>query len=109
MTSKSNSSSSPATVEIDGEPCTLFAMTHAEREELKSFASRGECLGAMLRAIAHWMRQGVNVSFSDYVANWAEANRDREFDVEAIRKRWPHSGPRFIADEGSDWQQKALR
>lgn len=100
--------SSPATVQIGDDICTLFAMTHTEREALKSFASRGECLNAMLKAIAHWMRQEPYVSFSDYVSNWAEANRNQQFDVEAIRKQWPHSGPRFIATGFSDWNPKGI-
>jgi hypothetical protein len=103
-----NLGSLPTTVEIDDEICTLFAMTYAEREKLKVFASRGKCLDAMLRAIAHWMRQGVNVSFSAYVSNWAEANRSQKFDVEAIREQWPHSGPRFIANECTDWQPEGI-
>jgi hypothetical protein len=101
--------SSPASVQIGDDICTLFAMSHAEREELKSFASRGECLKAMLTAIVHWMRQTPYVSFSDYVSNWAEANRNQPFDVEALRKQWPHSGPRFIATGFSDWNPKGIQ
>lgn len=85
------------------EEAPSHSMTYAEREKLKSFASEGKCLPAMLVAVAHWMREGMDVSFSGFVANWAEANRDGGWEVEAIRKHWPHTGARFIADNSSTW------
>ena len=85
------------------EEAPSHSMTYAEREKLKSFAAAGNSLPAMLLAIAHWMREGMDVSFSGYIANWAEANRDQVWEVEAIREQWPLSGPRFIADNSSTW------
>jgi hypothetical protein len=85
-------------------------MTYAEREKLKAFAYDGKGLSSMLVVIAHWMRVSTDISFSDYVANWAEANRGQGKEVEAIREKWPHSGEKFIADNGSEWgsvKQKA--
>lgn len=77
------------------------SMTYEEREALKSFARAGECLTDTLIMIAHWMRQTQDVTFSGYAANWAEANRS--MNIEAMRKQWPLTGPRFIADNLSDW------
>ena len=79
----------------------FHSMTYAERENLKRFAERGECLADALVMIAHWMRQSQDVTFTGYASNWAEANRAR--DIEAIRAQWPLTGSRFIADDRSDW------
>jgi hypothetical protein len=76
-------------------------MTYVERESLKTFASRGECVADVLIMIAHWMREPHDVTFTGYASNWAEANRGR--GVEPIRKQWPLSGPRSIADGSSEW------
>lgn len=54
-------------------------MTYIEREELKSFATscglRGDIqsLTRTLIMIAHWMRQGKPVSFTEYASQWTEA------------------------------------
>ena len=77
------------------------SMKYEERETLKSFAQRRECLADTLVMIAHWMRQTQDVTFAGYAANWAEANRSR--NIEPMRKQWPLSGPRFIADNTSEW------
>lgn len=79
------------------------SMTYAEREKLKRFAARGECLHAMLLAIAHWMREDMDVSFSGYVANWAEANKSIGPEISAILEHWPLVGDRFIANGSSRW------
>ncbi|MDV7210483.1 hypothetical protein [Azotobacter beijerinckii] len=83
------------------ENATKFAMTYAEREQLKQFAGEGKNLHETLTMIAHWMRQAEAVPFSDYAANWAAAEQRK--DVEAMRQQWPLTGPRMIADNCSDW------
>lgn len=79
----------------------FHTMTYAEREGLKAFAARGECLAETLLMIAHWMPHSQDVTFSGYASNWAEANRNQ--NVGAMRKQWQFTGPRFIADDSSDW------
>lgn len=86
---------------VDEENGPMHCMTYSEREQLKAFARRGECLSDLLIAIAHWMRCEADVSFSKYVANWAVAHT--QSDVSAIRSEWPLSSPRMIADGLTDW------
>lgn len=76
-------------------------MTYDEREGLKRFAQNGKCLADTLVMIAHWMRQVQDVTFTGYASNWSEANRDR--NIGAMRAQWPLTGPRFIADNTSEW------
>ena len=77
------------------------SMTYEERESLKAFAAKGECLGDALIMIAHWMRQSQEVTFTGFAANWCEASRARL--IEPMRKQWPLAGARFIADNSSEW------
>jgi hypothetical protein len=77
------------------------SMTYAEREALKSFAQRGECLSEVIVAIAHWMREAQDVTLTGYISNWAEANQSQK--TAPMRKQWPLSGPRMIADGSSEW------
>lgn len=77
------------------------SMTYAEREMLKTFATEGKELAPMLLAVSHWMREDMDVSFSGYISNWADANQ--HLDVELIRAKWPLIGPRFISDNSSIW------
>lgn len=77
------------------------SMTYEERESLKEFAGKGQCLAEALTMIAHWMRQSQGVTFTDFAANWCEANRFRLIDP--MREHWPHTGDRFIADNTSEW------
>ena len=79
----------------------FHCMTYQERESLKSFAAKEECLSETLLMVAQWMRQPQDVSFSGYAANWAEANRSRS--IEPMLKQWPLIGARFIADNTSEW------
>jgi|CXWL01.1.fsa_nt_gi hypothetical protein len=80
---------------------SFHAMTYAEREELKHFALRGECLADTLLMITHWMRQTQDITFTGYASNWAAANRDR--GIEAMRRQWPLAGQQLIADRSSEW------
>ncbi len=63
--------------------CILQGMTRTEREELKSFATQCgnagdiQSLERTLIMIAHWMRQGQRVSFTEYASQWTEAQRER--------------------------------
>ena len=77
------------------------SMTYKERESLKVFAGKGQCLAEALTMIAHWMRQSQEVTFTGFAANWCEANRLRLIDP--MREHWPHTGTRFIADNTSEW------
>ena len=60
--------------------CILQGMTRTEREELKSFATQCgnagdiQSLERTLIMIAHWMRQGQRVSFTEYASQWHSAN-----------------------------------
>ena len=76
-------------------------MTYEERESLKAFAARGECLAATLLMISHWMRQPHEVTFAGYAANWSEAHKSLSLDP--MRKQWPLAGARFIAENSSEW------
>lgn len=80
---------------------SFHSMTYAERESLKDFARRGECLDEALIMIAHWMRESQDVSFTGYASNWAEARRTES--NEPMRKQWPLRGARFIADGSTEW------
>ena len=79
----------------------IHSMTYAECEGLKAFARKGENLEQALIMISHWMICGFDVTFSGYAANWAAANKNE--DVEAIRRQWPLTGKRMIADNGTAW------
>jgi len=81
---------------------TTHSMSYAEREALKQFADRGECLADTLLMITHWMRQTQDVSFTGYASNWSEANRLTR-KIEEMRNAWPLHGPRFIANGSSEW------
>lgn len=81
-------------------------MTYDEREALKEFARKGINLEETIIMIAHWHRQDVRVSFTDYAANWAAA--ESRTDVTAMRKQWPLIGKRHIADNYSDWHSKSI-
>ncbi|EFB4000249.1 hypothetical protein MU156_004767 [Escherichia coli] len=87
-------------------------MTYIEREELKSFATscglRGDIqsLTRTLIMIAHWMRQGKPVSFTEYASQWTEAQRERDdgnHSTPEMAKQWPFSGKRCINPGGSDY------
>ncbi|MEN9842498.1 MAG: hypothetical protein RLZZ612_327 [Pseudomonadota bacterium] len=73
-------------------------MTYQEREQLKRFASKGENLKEAIVMIAHWMRQTTKISFSEYASNWAVAH-----NIDLMKKEWPLTGKRKIADNYSDW------
>ena len=77
------------------------SMTYSERAELKQFARKGKNLEQALAMIAHWMACNLDVTFSGYAANWAAARTHD--DVSAMRKQWPLSAPRMIADNASEW------
>lgn len=78
-----------------------FEMTYAEREQLKQFAAGGENLHETLTMIAHWMRQVRAVSFTKYAENWVAASK--RDNIDAMRREWPLTGKRKIADGCSDW------
>lgn len=80
---------------------TSHAMTYAEREALKTFARNNENLEETIIMIAHWMRQDLDIGFSNYAANWAIGHR--ETNVKAMLRQWPLKGERHIKDGGSDW------
>lgn len=80
---------------------TSHAMTYDEREALKAFARSNENLMETIVMIAHWMRQDIEISFSNYAANWAIGHQ--ETDVKVMRRQWPLNGKRHIKDGGSDW------
>jgi len=86
---------------MDEELLQYHSMTYTEREALKTFAKRGECLSEVLVAIAHWMREPQDVTFTGYISNWAEANQREEGDP--IMMQWPLNGPRLIAKGSSEW------
>lgn len=87
-------------------------MDYREREALKDFARQCERRGDLvslektLIMIAHWMRQGVVVPFSEYAGQWVEAQRERDdgnASTSSMRERWPFSGKRCINKSGSDY------
>jgi hypothetical protein len=69
------------------------SMSYEEREALKqlagdlSYAGKTHDLKELITMIAHWMRCSLNVTFSDYAANWADVQTQE--GVEAIRQKWP--------------------
>ncbi|MCF3290901.1 hypothetical protein L1027_24545, partial [Escherichia coli] len=92
--------------------CILQGMTRTEREELKSFATQCgnagdiQSLERTLIMIAHWMRQGQRVSFTEYASQWTEAQRERSdgnHSTPEMAKQWPFSGKRCISPGGSDY------
>jgi hypothetical protein len=88
-------------IELHNEESPNHVMTLPEREVLKEFARKGMNLEQIIIMIAHWMSCNIDVTFSGYAANWAVANTME--DVTAIRKQWPLSGPRMIADNMTSW------
>ncbi len=86
---------------MDDEQPAQHVMFYQEREELKKFARNGENLEQILIIISHWMSCAMDVSFSGYAAQWAAANTKE--DVSAIRKQWPLTLPRMIADDSTAW------
>lgn len=92
--------------------CATQAMTYHEREELKFFAYRCAASGDIqslertLIMIAHWMRQGQRIPFTEYASQWSEAQKNREdgnHSTPAMVKLWPFSGKRCIRPAGSDY------
>ncbi|HHV0342170.1 TPA: hypothetical protein ACUKJJ_004848 [Escherichia coli] len=92
--------------------CIPQGMTRTEREELKSFATQCgnagdiQSLERTLIMIAHWMRQGQRVSFTEYASQWTEAQRERSdgnHSTPEMAKQWPFSGKRCISPGGSDY------
>lgn len=88
------------------------SMDYSEREALKRFAARCganndvQSLERALIMIAHWMRQGQRISFTEYASQWTEAQKDREngnHSTEAMAKTWPFGGKRCISKAGSDY------
>lgn len=88
-------------MDFEEEASPLHSMTYAEREALKLFARAGINLEEILIYIAHWLRCDMDVSFSGYVAHRAAS--EIAVDVSAIRRQWPLTGPRMIADGSSEW------
>ncbi len=77
-------------------------MTYSEREKLKRFADKEQCLHEVITMIAHWMRQRKRIPFELYAANWSAAEQRK--DVGVMRECWPLTGERMIADNCSDWE-----
>lgn len=87
-------------------------MNYEEREALKAFAGQCERCGDVqsltrtLVMIAHWMRQGKPVSFTEYASQWTEAQRERDdgnHSTPEMAKQWPFSGKRCIREGFSDY------
>lgn len=87
-------------------------MTYGERESLKHFATKCgadgdiQSLERTLIMIAHWMRQGWRITFSEYAGQWTEAQRARTdgyHSTDAMAEQWPFSGKRCISAGGSDY------
>lgn len=88
-------------------------MTYHEREKLKSFTyqcfsnSDTKSLERTLIMIAHWMRQGQRISFTEYASQWTEAQKNRtdgNHSTPAMAQQWPFSGKRCISKSGSDYR-----
>jgi hypothetical protein len=86
--------------------CIAQGMTSAEREALKTFAISCDIDGDIqsltrtLVMIAHWMRQGQRVSFTEYASQWTQAQKDRDdgnHSTPAMQAQWPFSGKRCIS------------
>lgn len=92
--------------------CMSQGMTHAEREELKDFACQCDVTGdtqslsRTLVMVAHWMRQGQRIAFTEYASQWTEAQKDRKDGNHSTPKmaaQWSFSGKRCIKAGGSDY------
>lgn len=90
----------------------IQGMTYREREELKGFAVACEMRGDVqsltrtLVMIAHWMRQGRRVSFTEYASQWTEAQRERDdgnHSTPEMVAQWPFTGKRCIYRGGSHY------
>ncbi len=86
-------------------------MSYRERELLKSFARECakngdiESLESSLVMIAHFMRQRIDVPFSEYAGQWCAArNSSRLIATMAMRTVWPLLTERHIDDGGTDYQ-----
>lgn len=87
-------------------------MTYQEREQLKTFADKCASSGDIqslqntLILIAHWMRQGQEISFTEYASNWTAAQAGREDGNQSTREmmsEWPLTGEQKIAPGYSDY------
>ncbi|WP_250204144.1 hypothetical protein [Escherichia coli] len=87
-------------------------MSSREREDLKSFVTRCEIRGDIqslsrtLIMIAHWMRQGNPVNFTEYASQWTEAQLERDdgnHSTPEMAQQWPFSGKRCIRKGYSDY------
>ncbi len=92
--------------------CVAQGMTSLERESLKQFTADCErngdiqSLSRTLIMIAHWMRQGVRVSFTEYASQWTEAQKartDGNHSTPAMHAQWPFNGKRCITPAHSDY------
>lgn len=95
-----------------GHYCFPQRMTYHEREKLKFFTyqcmSNGDIqsMERTLIMIAHWMRQGQRISFTEYASQWTESHRSETGSYQstsAMIQLWPFSGKRCINQSGSDY------
>jgi len=72
----------------------------SERELIKRLARQGIHLTELLLGIAHWHASYVQISFSQYMAEWLAAGN---VEAQVLVEHFPPTGNRRIHDGRNDW------
>ncbi|MVT02138.1 hypothetical protein CD006_05625 [Enterobacter sp. 10-1] len=75
-------------------------------------AGDNQSLERTLIMIAHWMRQGQRVTFTEYASQWTEAQKHRKDGNQStpeMAEAWPFRGKRCISPGGSDYFAQGVR
>lgn len=95
--------------------CIPQGMTNKEREDLKNFATHcdrkgdTQSLTRTLVMVAHWMRQGQRIAFTEYASQWVNAQKDRtdgNHSTPAMMEQWPFAGKKCIGPEKSIYEPR---
>ncbi|CAK9884234.1 MAG: hypothetical protein XXXJIFNMEKO3_00616 [Candidatus Erwinia impunctatus] len=92
-------------------------MNYQEREALKTFTERCalrddmQSLQMTLRMITHWMRQPIEIDFSEYASQWTAAQAERgdgNHSTFEMAEQWPLTTEMKISHGCSDYMRKYL-